>query len=98
MEKKLTGIFRQKRNGLTIYRPKDERTVTRIDFNRSFEEVGKFDFDAKEDGGSQGFLRRMLKQGFHDCIVVQKGNDNEVDGRRKRVPARELGKSSSSND
>lgn len=98
MPRKLTGVYRQRRGGLTIYKPKDENTVTRVDFNGSFEEIGRFNFNTSEDGGSQAFLKRMLTQGFRNCIVRQKGTDNAVDSRRKRVSSRKLGKGSTNND
>lgn len=91
MGKELTGVYRQRRGGLTIYKPKDEKTVTRVDFNKSFDEVGRFNFDATDDGGSQMFLQKMLKHGFRDCVIRQKGTKNEMDRGRKVLPARELG-------
>lgn len=91
MSGKLQGVYRQRRGGLTIYKLKDENTVTRVDFNGSFEEIGRFNFNTSEDGGSQAFLKKMLTQGFRDCMVRQKGTRNAVDSRRKSVPSRELG-------
>lgn len=77
---RIEGVFRQKTSGgVTIYRQKNKAEVFRVDLDGQYEQCGKFSFDASRYGGSQAFMKRMLKRGYQNCRVRQK---KKVRGRK----------------